>query len=369
VLPIVIAARTIPHLNPEPEAFYIASGIVGAYGLIVLAWVYRRPVTARFVIAATALDIAAITVLVAFSGGAFSEARLTYFLVPVAVAFRFRPLLTTISAVATVIAYDVQSFAHPAHHQPGAERFILVQTGYLVWLGLAAVLLSAVLLSAVLERRTERIQELAEVRRRLMTDALTAEERERRVLAEALHDGAIQNLLSARHELQEAADSNPHPSLRRAAEALAATIGELREALFELHPYVLEQAGLEVALRTLAQRAARRGGFDVQVDLAHVRRHEHEGLLLTAARELLTNVVQHAHAGNVAVRLNEEGSELVLAIEDDGEGFDPRSLPDRLAEGHIGLRSQRERIESIGGRVDVRSSPGSGALIVLRIPS
>ncbi len=297
------------------------------------------------------------------SGGAFSEARLTYFLVPIAVAFRFRPALTAAAAAATVAAYLIQAYAHPAAHRPDANRFIAVQACYLVWLGLAAVLLSA-----VLERRTRGVAELAEARRRLIAEAQTAEEHERRVLAEGLHDHAVQNLLSARHELEEAAEADPHPALRRADAAIAATIGELREAVFELHPYVLEQAGLPAALRAVGQRAARRGGFELEFDLAPSQARTHDALLLAAARELLANAAQHASARVVGVRLTERNGELLLSVRDDGVGFDPAVLPLRLAEGHIGLQSQRERIESVGGRFLIRSRPGAGTLVEISIP-
>ena len=96
----------------------------------------------------------------------------------------------------------------------------------------------------------------------MIAEALSAGERERRALAEGLHDQAIQNLLSARHDLEEVAESgtlDAHEALARADAAVEATIAELREAVFELHPYVLEQSGLEAALRAAGQRAARRG--------------------------------------------------------------------------------------------------------------
>jgi two-component system, NarL family, sensor kinase len=276
-VPLIAASVTLPHPNPHKGAFFVASGIVGAYAMAALAWAYFRPATPRFVLVATALDVAAISVLASLSGGAFSHARLAYFLIPVAVAFRFRPALTAAASAATVAAYLVQAFAHPAGRQPGAGRFIAIQTGFLLWFGLAAVLLSA-----VLWRRTARVAELAELRRRLIADSLTAGERERQALAEGLHDHAIQNLLSARLELEEVEDELAHPALGRADAALAETIRDLREAVFELHPYVLEQAGLEAALRSVAGRAAHRGGFAVRLDLRYSRRHPHDGLLLAA---------------------------------------------------------------------------------------
>jgi two-component system NarL family sensor kinase len=221
----------------------------------------------------------------------------------------------------------------------------------------------------VLERRTRRVAELADSRQRLIAEAQTAEERERRALADGLHDHAIQNLLSVRHELDEAADSAGHPALGRADTTLAETISALRDAVFELHPYVLDQAGLEAALRAVAQRAAGQGGFELYFDLAYHGSHEHERLLLSAARELLTNAARHAHATAVAVELRERGGDLVLVVSDDGQGFDPRILPARLAEGHVGLQSQRERIESVGGRLELRSAPGPGTGVTVRLPA
>ena len=75
--------------------------------------------------------------------------------VPVAVAFRFRPALTGAASAATVVAYVLQAFAHPAGRRPEGEKFIAIQVGFLVWLGLAAVLLSAVLWRRTSRRKSE----------------------------------------------------------------------------------------------------------------------------------------------------------------------------------------------------------------------
>jgi len=364
VIPLIVAARSLPHPNPERTAFFVAVGVVAAYGAVALVWSYAQPVRARFILVATALDVASVTVLVTLSGGAFSQALPAYFLVPVVIAFRFRPLLTALAGAATVVAYVAQAYAHEAAHQPGAGRRIVIQAGFLALLGLAAVLLSE-----VLERRTARTAELAEVRRRLITDALTAEERERRALAEGLHDSAIQNLLAARQDIDEASASVSHPSLRRADLALEQTLAELRDAVFELHPYVLEQAGLVPALRSVAQRASRRGGFALKLELSYARRHPHEALLLSGARELLSNVVRHARAQNVSMRLAGENGLVTLEIDDDGVGFEPATLPARLAEGHIGIQSQLERVESVGGRLEIRSAPAEGTHVRIRLPA
>lgn len=348
--------------NPEESSFYVALGLFGAWSVGVLFWLYARTPSPRFALVTTAADIGAITALVFLSGGAFSEARTAYFLVPVAVAFRFRPSLTALAGGAAVLAYLIQA-AVDNSSRPDATRLVAVHTGYLIWITAAAALLSY-----LLARRTRRIEELATVSRRLAADALVAEERERQALADGLHDSAIQTLLSARHDVEEAEASVSHPSLARADAALGQTVAELREALFELHPYVLTEAGLETALGTIGQRVARRAGFTLRLDVQYSTRHPHERLILAVARELLINVGKHASARNVTVRLAEDGGALSFCVTDDGSGFDPGELGERLAEGHIGLAAQRLRVESAGGTFDVRSAPEWGTTVELRLP-
>jgi two-component system NarL family sensor kinase len=354
----------LAHPNPEETAFVIALVLFSAWSAGVLAWVHLRPVDERIALATTGVDIVAISVLAVLSGGAFSHARLAFFLVPVAVAFRFRPSITAAAAVVTTTAYVVQAVLHPATaSEPEAARFILTQAGFLAWVGLACALLSL-----LLSRRTEQVNRLAAERSKLLADALEAEQRERRALAEALHDDALQNLLSARHELEEAAETTTHPALDRADSALVETVGQLREAVFELHPYVLEEAGLKAAVRSVAQQAAYRAGLALELDLRYENRHPREPLVFSAARELLANVVRHAEAKRVSVRLAEDGGELELAVEDDGRGFPPERLAQQLANGHVGLASQRVRVEAAGGSMDVSSAPGDGTRVAIRLP-
>jgi two-component system, NarL family, sensor kinase len=354
----------LAHPNPEETAFILALVVFSAWSAGMLAYVHLRRPSERLALAATGVDIAAISVLAVLSGGAFSHARLAFFLVPVAVAFRFRASITAAAAVLTTGAYVIQAVAHPATSQPDAARFIATQAGFIAWVGLGCALLSL-----LLGRRTELVNRLAEERARLLDDALEAEQRERRTLAESLHDHALQNLLSARHDVEEAADAASHPALDRADAALVATVRELRDAVFELHPYVLDEAGLQAALRSVAQQAESRGGLVLALDLHYDGRHPRESLLFSAARELLSNVVRHAEADRLAVRLAEAGGEVELVVEDDGRGFPPERLAERLAEGHVGLASQRVRIEAAGGSLHVASAPGEGTRVVIRLPA
>jgi len=358
------AGETLGGPNPDHTAFVIGLTLFSAWAIGMLAWTSLRPVGDRLALGACIVDIAAITTLTLSSGGAFSASRLAYFLIPVTAAFRLRPWLTGAAAALTTSAYVLQALANTSHRQPGAIRHIVVEAGFLAWVGSACVLLSF-----LLEQRTGLVRRLAEERTRLLADALEAEQRERQELAEALHDHAIQNLLSARHELEEAAELAGQPALDRADGALAATVTQLREAIFELHPYVLEQAGFELALRSIARDAARRAGADLRLEVDYRGPCDGEQVLFSAARELLANVVQHAQASYLGVRLVETAEGVELSVEDDGHGFPPDRPAEQLANGHIGLASQRVRVEAAGGSMRWRSRPGSGTRVDIRLPA
>ncbi len=360
---LLAVGETAAAAREDGAGFYVAIAVFAAWALGVVIWVHWRPATEALGLLTAAVDIAAITALTFLSGGGFSEARIAYALVPITLAFRFRPTLTAIGGTAVVVAYLAQALSHPSLSEDRAGRFIAVQAGYLIWIAVATSLLSL-----VLARRTRQIGELALQSRQLLIDAMGAEERERQALAEALHDSALQNLLSARHDLQEVAETIGHPSLERAESTIFTTVGQLREIVSDLHPLVLEQGGLEAALSAVAGRASRSGGFSAHVAYEAQPRPPQERLLLAAARELLTNVAKHARARHVDVRCVERDEWIELSVTDDGTGFDTSAIGERLADGHIGLASQRARIEVAGGRLTVVSDPGGGTVATVHLP-
>jgi two-component system NarL family sensor kinase len=341
----LVALGEVVTASPERhDGFVVALTAFAVWAVAVFVWVHLRTVGSAFGLMTAIVDITAITVLAFLSGGAGSQVR-----------------LTAVASGLVVLAYLAQAFSHPSSTRE--VSYILLQAGYLTWLGIAATLLAW-----MLARRTQRIGELVAQSRHLLVDSLGAEERERQALAEALHDTALQNLLSARHDLQEAFDAVPHPAVARAEATITETVGQLRDVVTDLHPLVLDQAGLEAALSAAGAHAGRRGRFTVRVTCTARPAYPEQRVLLAAARELLTNVTKYARAHQVDVRCVERNGWTVLSVSDDGVGFDPSSVSGSLTSGHIGLASQRTRIESAGGDLMIESRLHEGTTVTVRLP-
>ncbi|WP_052684672.1 sensor histidine kinase [Lentzea aerocolonigenes] len=333
----------------------------------------RRPSVpqVRRVLVPITVDLVAITALSWFSGGPDAEVSYAYFLLPVAAIPLYRAGVTlAVGAIATgayglLAAFPLAQadFDDLDPHRGAAYDLVRVLTysGYLLWF--AAVCAA---LTAALRRRGMRIADLLDQREQLLSDAVSAEERERAALADSLHDSAIQNLLAAKLELE---DLPPGESRERVERLLGTTLRELREAVFELHPRILAELGLAAALKGLGDRIAARSALRISYDLSEIGRHEHEALLYSAGRELLRNVARHSGAEHVSVHLFQQEGRLWLQVLDDGVGVRHDHLLHKLAEGHVGLASHRVRVEGAGGELHLRSrrDGGTEASVVLPI--
>jgi two-component system, NarL family, sensor kinase len=299
----------------------------------------------------TAVDVVLISALVATSGGPFSQLRHAFFLLPVGAALLLRPQLTAAFSAAGVALYALIALTYPdpAQVRPDALGFELTQALFLAWTGAAATLLSA-----LLTRRTREVSELAAVRGRLVAQALDAEDQARRTLAESLHDDALQNLLAARHLLDPARPDN----LALVTEGLDRGVKQIREAVFDLHPYLLDPAGLRAAVQAVALRAGERGGFSVVVDVDPAAERLHDRLLFAIARELVANCAQHAGADSVTISIRRLAEVVEMVVADDGVGIDPARISQAPLRGHIGLASCAERAVAIGG--EFRCTTGAG---------
>lgn len=317
------------------------------------------------------VDLAALStlsILAGFSDGTTWTAEVLqrgFFLLPVLAATQLRWLICASIVVPTVVIYTVDALVNRAiEDEPLASVVIRVAL-------LAAVGGAAVGLSRIQRSRVTAIGDLVRDRTQLLHELMTVTDRERRSMAEHLHDGALQYVLGARHDLDDARDSGDPESFERLDRALTESAAMLRSTVSELHPAVLEQAGLAAAIRQLANNAAQRGGLDLVLDVdgwRGGRRTTTDLLLYGTAREMLANVVKHAHARSVRVALHLEEGRAVLTIADDGVGLDPTVLPQRLAEGHIGLDSHRVKVEAEGGSLRVETPSAGGTMVTVTVP-
>jgi signal transduction histidine kinase len=195
---------------------------------------------------------------------------------------------------------------------------------------------------------------------------VAVQENERRRLAGDIHDGISQRLITLRYHLDAAARAvHTHPDhtagqLRLARELTDLAIDEARAAIGGLRPPVLDDLGLAGALASLARAVPE---LDLTLELSEERLAEHlEVALYRIAQEALQNVQKHAGANAVLVRFGRRDGEAHLEVRDDGTGFD-RARTD----GGYGIRGMAERAELVGGKLTVRSRPGSGTTIEVTV--
>ncbi len=216
-----------------------------------------------------------------------------------------------------------------------------------------------------------------EVHRQLLQRVINAQEDERRRLAIELHDGVIQNLVSAvfRIRFGEARlESDPEEArraLRESQEIINQGIAEMRRIISGLRPTMLDDLGLVPALRKYIRRVEEETPWELKIEL---REGEMPGLtpeaetaIFRICQEALHNVVKHSRCRRAVVELRREGEQLVLRVEDDGVGFE-FPLPQRKGTWGFGLAGMRERAESLGGVLEVRSVPGEGTVVEARFP-
>jgi signal transduction histidine kinase len=211
------------------------------------------------------------------------------------------------------------------------------------------------------------------VHENFVEQVIEAQEIERRRLAGDIHDGISQRLITLSYRLDAAARamatdldaaSNQLTEARRLVDM---TLQEARAAIGGLRPPVLDDLGLAGGLASLARSIPQ---VEVQHELADIRLPEHvEIALYRIAQECLQNILKHARASVARLRFTAESDVARLQITDDGVGFDVSEHPIGSGEtGGYGLLSMSERAELVGGRLRIRSRPGSGTTVTVTIP-
>ena len=236
-------------------------------------------------------------------------------------------------------------------------------------------------LNETLERRVaERTAQLAEREARLrdlLGKLVTAQEEERRRVAYEVHDGLAQMIVATQQHLQAFAKQHPptspkgRESLDFSLELVQQTVEEARRVIGGLRPTALDDFGLAVALR-LEVEALRAQGWDI----SYVERLRDQRLpptletaLYRVTQEALTNVRKHADTTRVRLSLGRLGQDVRLRVRDRGRGFSEAELNRPGAPGErVGVSGMEERVALLGGEFKVCSQPGSGTLIVAKVP-
>ena len=230
----------------------------------------------------------------------------------------------------------------------------------------------------ITHRREAEVQLMAYQRQlqSLASELVLAEEKQRRYIAEGLHDDVGQLLAASKIKLGALEKSigrkDVHPSIAEIRRLVEQAIQYVRTLTFELTPPVLYTLGFEAALEWLADRTSEQHGIrcDFETDgQPKVMSEEIQILLFRAVRELLNNTVKHAAARLAKISVEKANGSIRVFIEDDGIGFDPLQMKQDMGRrGGYGLFSIRERLNYLGGTVKIASGPGRGTRVELMAP-
>jgi PAS domain S-box-containing protein len=230
-------------------------------------------------------------------------------------------------------------------------------------------------LEQMVMQRTEDLEQRSQQLRTLAAELAHAEERERKRLAQAIHDDLQQLLVGAKlcaESLAGGVKEDLHKTVLRMNQFLSEAIESARSLTFELSPPILHNAGLARSLHYLARQMEAKHGLKVHVEADEQAEPETEDLkilLFQATRELLFNVIKHAHVRTAEVEMRRFEENMVqISVSDSGAGFDSEKCNEEETQRGFGLFSIRGRLDLIGGWMEVRSAPGSGSRCAIMAP-
>ena len=226
--------------------------------------------------------------------------------------------------------------------------------------------------------RLEEARQREALRGELYRSVVAAQEAERQRIARDLHDATGQGLTAIGLGLRGLSAAIQHGNNDQAVDTLhqlegmtANSLTELQHLISDLRPSHLDDLGLPAALRWYAGALQERAKLKVSVETLGAERELDPALkiaIFRVAQEALNNVIKHANAYSVDIRLAYEENGLVLRVKDDGRGFDPRASHKNEGRVSLGLIGMQERASLLGGTCAVISTPGRGALVEMRVP-
>ncbi|HVO92552.1 MAG TPA: PAS domain S-box protein [Terriglobales bacterium] len=228
----------------------------------------------------------------------------------------------------------------------------------------------------IAERKSyeEALQAHRQALRHLATEISLTQEKERRQIADELHDHVGQNLIVAKMKLGELNALLPiqySASVEQVRTLLDQSIADTRSLIRDLCPQVLYELGLEAAIDWLVEQTQAKYGLRCEAEISPLPgpiREDCRVVLFQAARELLVNVAKHAAAREARVLLKGDETRVTIRVADDGCGFDPSFLTLPNTARGFGLFSIRERVALLGGELQIDSAPGQGTIATVTVP-
>jgi two-component system NarL family sensor kinase len=305
------------------------------------------------------IDVLVVLAGVASTGGTESDMRWLLLAVPATwAAIATGPFLLLAGTGAVGYAVVAATDLDGQSATETAVRFLVLYAGATAFARLAAKghARADAMRLALARSRAEHAEELA-ARERLHHERLTAR----------LHDGPLQLVSSAYQDIEEHR-AGEDVDFALVSDTLQRSIAAMRDMTRDLYAAVLDDAGLAAALGHAATQVQQQGGPPVTVEVGVASSGAHDGLLVAATHELLTNVRKHAKAthASVVVSRGADGT-IVLAVRDDGVGMTPADRAAAVERGHIGLDATGRRVANAGGRV--RYDDGEpGTTVVVLVP-
>jgi PAS domain S-box-containing protein len=217
------------------------------------------------------------------------------------------------------------------------------------------------------------LQRSDDERRRLLDRMFAVQEEERHRIAGDIHDDSVQVMAAAALRLDILRTKIEDPEELAMIDRLRATvrtsIDRLRRLMFELRPPPLEREGFAAAVRALLGQVEEDSELTTELEdrMKHELPEQSRLVLYRVVQEAIINVRKHAKASRVRVLLREVDHMVVATVSDDGCGFEMGDAAESPA-GHLGLSSMRERTMQVNGELHVRTAPGEGTIVEVRIP-
>ncbi len=252
-------------------------------------------------------------------------------------------------------------------HSPEIQRWFMMHATPL------SGLTGGVIVAHVNITERKQAEEVLDRERQSLWRALQASDHERQIISYDIHDGLAQYLAAAEMQFQvhdSVGEQSPDAS-RKAYETAVALVrqahSEARRLISEVRPPVIDESGIETAIVQLVHEQRRHTDTKIEChsDVQFGRLPPIlENALYRIAQEALRNACKHSKSKNVTVAIVQEGQNVRLEVQDWGIGFDPTSV----GKGSFGLEGIRQRVQLLGGRLTIESTPGSGTLVQVVVP-